>query len=175
MLFRSQCSTHDYLLFFTTRGRVFWLKVYDLPSSEKYGKGRALINLLKLREERITKVISLKNFDNFLVMATKKGVVKKISLSNFSKPRSSGTKAINLPEDNSDFLVGVELIKNSQGMLLATKKGKSIRFDSGSLRSMGRASYGVRGIKLGTSDEVVSLEVLDTKRSEEHTSELQSH
>ncbi len=158
-----QCSTHDYLLFFTTRGRVFWLKVYDLPSSEKYGKGRALINLLKLREENITKVISLNNFDDFLVMVTKKGIVKKIALSNFSKIRPSGTKAINLPEDNSDFLVGVELIKLSQGMLLATKKGKSIRFDSNSLRSMGRASYGVRGIRLGNSDEVVSLEVLDTE------------
>ena len=96
-------------------------------------------------------------------MATKKGMVKKIGLSNFSKPRASGVKAINLPNDNSDFLIGVELVKKDQEISLATKKGKAIKFNEGDVRSMGRASYGVTGIKMGVGDSVVSLEVLNTE------------
>lgn len=156
------CSTHDYLLFFTTRGRVLWLKAYDIPATERYSKGKAIINLLNLKDERITNVISVKDFDNFLFMATKKGQVKKISLKHFSKPRASGIKAINLPLDNSDELIGVELVKKSQEVSLATKKGQAIRFSSDGVREMGRASYGVTGIKLNKDDEVVSLEVLNT-------------
>ncbi|MGD9276625.1 MAG: DNA gyrase subunit A [Candidatus Pacearchaeota archaeon] len=157
------CSTHDYLLFFTTRGRVLWLKTYDLPSAERYSKGKAIINLLNLRDERVTNVISVKNFDDSLFMATKKGIVKKISLSNFSKPRASGIKAINLPNDNSDELIGVEIVKPKQEVCIATKKGQAIRFNSNDVRSMGRASYGVTGIKLGKEDEVVSMEILSTE------------
>jgi len=157
------CSTHDYLMFFTSRGRVLWLKTYDIPESERYGKGKALINLLGLKEERVTKVISVKNFDDFLIMATKKGVIKKISLSYFSNPRVSGLKAINLPLDNSDDLIGVEIVKEGQEISLATKDGKAIRFNSKEVRSMGRSSYGVTGIKLSEKDEVVSLEVLETE------------
>jgi len=156
------CSTHDYLMFFTTRGRVLWLKTYDIPAAEKYSKGKALINLLGLKEEKITNVISVENFGDCLFMATKAGKVKKISLSNFSKPRASGVKAIKLPLDNSDFLIGVEVVKKNQEISLATKKGKSIRFSSDDIREMGRASYGVTGIKLGKGDRVVSLEVLNT-------------
>ncbi|HKL23164.1 MAG TPA: DNA gyrase subunit A [Candidatus Nanoarchaeia archaeon] len=156
------CSTHDYLMFFTTRGRVLWLKTYDLPEAERYGKGKAIVNLLGLKEERVTSVISVKNFDDFLMMATKKGIVKRISLSHFSKPRSSGVKAINLPLDNSDDLIGVEIVKENQEVILATKNGKAIRFNVGDVRSMGRSSYGVTGIKLSGEDKVVSLEVLDT-------------
>jgi len=157
------CSTHDYLMFFTSRGRVLWLKTYDIPESERYGKGKALINLLGLKEERVTKVISVKNFDDFLIMATKKGVIKKISLSYFSNPRVSGLKAINLPLDNSDDLIGVEIVKEGKEISLATKDGKAIRFNSKEVRSMGRSSYGVTGIKLSGKDEVVSLEVLETE------------
>jgi len=157
------CSTHDYLMFFTTRGRVLWLKAYDIPRAERYSKGKAIINLLKLKNEKITNVISVKEFDDYLFMATKKGQVKKISLSNFSKPRASGVKAINLPADDSDFLIGVELIKKSQEVSLATRKGKAIRFNSDNVRSMGRASYGVTGIKIPKDDEVVSLSILDTE------------
>ncbi|KKK77768.1 hypothetical protein LCGC14_2850270, partial [marine sediment metagenome] len=123
------CSTHDYLLFFTTRGRVLWLKAYEIPQAEKYSKGKAIINFLNLRNERVTNVISVKNFEGFLVMATKKGMVKKISLTHFSKPRDSGIKAINLPLDNSDILIGVQLVKSGQEVLLATKKGQAIRFN----------------------------------------------
>ncbi|MFH1801537.1 MAG: DNA gyrase subunit A [archaeon] len=156
------CSTHDYLMFFTTRGRVLWLKAYDIPEAERYSKGKAIVNMLGLKEEKITSVISVKNFEDSLFMATKNGIVKKISLKNFSKPRASGVKAVNLPNDNSDFLIGVEIIKKGQEVLLATKRGQAIRFNSDNVREMGRASYGVTGIKLEKDDEVVSMEVLDT-------------
>ncbi len=156
------CSTHDYLMFFTTRGRVLWLKAYDIPAAERYSKGKAIVNMLNLREEKITSIMSVKNFDDYLFMATKKGLVKKISLSHFSKPRASGVRAINLPTDNSDFLIDVKLIKEGQEVSLATKKGKAIRFSSNNVRPMGRSSYGVTGIKMEKTDEVVSMDVLDT-------------
>jgi DNA gyrase subunit A len=149
-------------MFFTSRGRVLWLKAYDIPVSEKYGKGKALINMLGLKEEVITNVISVKSFEDFLFMATKKGLVKKISLSYFDNPRASGVKAINLPNDNSDVLVGVEILKPKQEVSLSTKNGQAIRFNSDDVRPMGRASYGVTGIKLHPGDEVVSMDVLTT-------------
>lgn len=157
------CSTHDYLMFFTSRGRVLWLKAYDIPEAEKYSKGKALINLLGLKDEKVTNVISVNNFEDFLFMATQKGIVKKISLNTFSKPRASGVRAINLPSDNSDSLIGVSVLKKGQEVLLATKKGQAIRFNSDDVREMGRASYGVTGIKMAKEDEVVSLEILNTK------------
>jgi DNA gyrase subunit A len=168
------CSTHDYLMFFTSRGRVLWLKAYEVPESEKYSKGKALVNMLSLKNEYITNVISVKSFDDSLFMATKKGVVKKISLENFSKPRASGVKAINLPMDYSESLIGVEIVKDGQEILLATKKGQAIRFNSNDVRKMGRSSYGVTGIRLSKGgvdkgnlgslyDEVVSMEVLNTE------------
>ncbi len=157
------CSTHDYLMFFTSRGRVLWLKAYDVPEAERYGKGKAIINMLGLKEETVTKVISVKKFENYLMMATKKGVVKKTSLSYFANPRASGLKAINLPLDNSDNLIGVEIVKDGQEISLATKDGKAIRFSSNEIRSMGRSSYGVTGIKLSDGDVVVSMEVLETE------------
>jgi DNA gyrase subunit A len=156
------CSTHDYLMFFTTRGRVLWLKAYDIPEAEKYSKGKALVNLLGLKDENIANVISVKSFDDDLFMATKKGVVKKIKLEEFSKPRASGIKAINLPEDNSDFLIGVEVVKKDEEVSLATRKGKAIRFNSKDVRESGRASYGVTGIRMEKDDEVVSLGILNT-------------
>lgn len=157
------CSTHDYLMFFTTRGRVLWLKTYDIPEAERYSKGKAIINLLGLKDENVTNVISVKSFDDDLFMATKKGVVKKIPLEEFSKPRASGIKAINLPEDNSDSLIGVDVVKKGQEVSLATKKGKAIRFNSNDVRETGRASYGVTGIKMDSDDEVVSSGILNTE------------
>jgi DNA gyrase subunit A len=154
------CSTHDYLMFFTSRGRVLWLKAYDVPAAERQGKGRAIINLLGLKDETVTNVISVKSFDDYLMMATRNGMVKRIALSHFSKPRSSGVKAINLPEDGSDSLIGVEIVKEGQEVSLATSAGKAIRFNSEDVRPMGRASYGVTGIKLDADDIVVSLDVL---------------
>ncbi len=117
---------------------------------------------MNLKNEKVTNVISVNQFTDDLFMATRKGIVKKISLSNFSKPRASGVKAINLPSDGSDSLIGVELVKKGQEVSLATKKGKAIRFKEENVRSMGRASYGVTGIKLDKDDRVVSLEILAT-------------
>ena len=156
------CSTHDYLIFFTSRGRVLWLKAYEIPEAERYGKGKALINLIDIRNEKITNVISVKSFEDYLFMATKKGVVKRISLSNFSNPRASGVKAINLPENGSDSLIDIQVLKKSQEVLLATKKGFAVRFNSDDVRDTGRNSYGVTGIKLRDDDEVVSMEILST-------------
>ncbi|MCX6749646.1 MAG: hypothetical protein NTW17_02790 [Candidatus Pacearchaeota archaeon] len=96
-------------------------------------------------------------------MATKKGMVKKISLEHFSKPRASGIRALNLPEDNSDILIDIHVVKKGEEVLLATKKGQAIRFNSDDIREMGRTSYGVTGIKLEKDDEIVSLEVLRSK------------
>ncbi|MEK6898063.1 MAG: DNA gyrase subunit A [Nanoarchaeota archaeon] len=157
------CSTHDYLMFFTSRGRVLWLKSYEIPEAERYGKGKAIINVLNLKNEKATNVISLKNFEDFLFMATKKGVVKKISLANFANPRASGVKAINLPNDESDVLIDVQVLAKGQEVLLATKKGQAVRFNSDDVRDMGRASYGVAGIKLEKDDEVVSMDILKTQ------------
>jgi len=157
------CSTHDYLMFFTTKGRVLWLKAYDIPEAERYSKGKSLSNLLSLKDERVSSVISVATFEDFLFMATKKGIVKRIELKNFSRPRASGLRAINLPEDNSDALIDVRVMKKGEEVLLATKKGQAIRFNSNDVRDMGRASYGVNGIKMGKDDEVVSLEILGSK------------
>jgi DNA gyrase subunit A len=157
------CSTHDYLMFFTSRGRVLFLKAYEIPEADRYSKGKALINLLSLKDETITNIISIKEFNESLFMVTKKGFVKKCSLSYFSKPRASGIRAINLPPDNSDLLIDCQIIKSGEEVLLATKKGQAIRFNSNDVRLMGRASYGVTGIRLDKDDEVVSLEILRTK------------
>lgn len=157
------CSTYDYLMFFTSRGRVLWLKAHNIPEVARYGKGRSLANLLSLKDERVTSVISVSDFNDFLFMATKRGVVKRISLENFSKPRASGVRAINLPADGSDSLMDVQIVKSNEEVLLATKEGQAIRFNTDDVRSMGRTSYGVTGIKMGKDDEVVSLEILSTK------------
>ena len=154
------CSTHDYLMFFTTRGKLYWLKAFEVPEAERYGKGKAIVNILSLKNENVTNVISVREFKENLFMTTSKGIVKKISLKHFSKPRASGIKAINLPADNSDFLIGVEIVEKGREVLLATLKGKAIKFNESDVREMGRASYGVTGIKLDSDDKVVSLEIL---------------
>ncbi len=155
------CSTHDFLLFFTSRGRVYWLKANDVPASERQSKGKAIVNVLSLRDEKITNIIPLKHFENgYLMFATKLGFVKKLPLKDLSKPRNTGVRAINLPADGSDELINVRLVEDKQEVLLITKKGQAIRFDSDEVRAMSRASYGVHGIDLGKSDEVVALESL---------------
>jgi len=159
------CSTHDYLMLFTSRGRVYWIKAHEIPSAERYSKGKALINLVKLRDENIQSIIAVKKFEDYLMMVTKNGQIKKMSLSLISKPRSTGVRIMNLPVDNSDFVEDVKIIKEKQEILLVSKKGQAIRFNSDEVRTMGRASYGVTGIKLGKTDEVCSLEVLDNPKN----------
>ncbi len=158
------CSTHDYLLFFSSRGRVYWLKANDVPASERQGKGKAMINLLSLREETIANVMAIKNFEaGYLMFATRLGMVKKIPLKLLSKPRNMGVRVINLPVDNSDSIINVVSVADRQEVLLITKKGQAIRFNSDEVRPMGRASYGVKGVELGKTDEVVSLEAIPEK------------
>ncbi|MFH1710772.1 MAG: DNA gyrase subunit A [Nanoarchaeota archaeon] len=157
------CSTHDYLLLFTNRGKVHWMKAYEVPEIAKYGKGRPLVNMLELKEEEITSVIAVKEFKDYLIMATKLGQVKKIALEQFNNPRKGGIKAIAL-DGTQDLLVSVMPVKDKQEVLLVSKDGQAIRFSSDEVRSMGRASYGVTGIKMNKDDLVVSLEVLPLEK-----------
>ncbi len=159
------CSTHDYLLFFTNRGRVYWLKANEVPEATRQSKGRSLANVLNLRDEEIANVRAVKNFeDDYLMFATKLGIVKRLPLKDLAKPRVTGVRVMNLPSDGSDVTISVRRVKEGQEVLLTTKKGKAIRFKSDAVRSMGRASYGVRGIDLASGDEVISLvPVLDDK------------
>lgn len=155
------CSTHDYLLFFTTRGRVFWLKANDVPVAERQGRGKALANVIDLREEKVAHLMSLKDFEKgYLMFATKLGMVKKLPLKDVSKPRTGGVRVINLPADNSDVVIDVRRVDDGQEVMLCTAKGQAIRFVADEVRSMGRASYGVKGAELGRGDEVVSMESL---------------
>ncbi|PIN77740.1 DNA gyrase subunit A [Candidatus Woesearchaeota archaeon CG10_big_fil_rev_8_21_14_0_10_34_12] len=161
------CSTHDYLLFFTNKGKVYWLKAYELPEAERYGKGKALINMLNLKDEAIASVLPVPEFKDSIVIVTKLGIIKKMPMETLSKPRSTGVRAITLPADDSDRVIAVSPVKEKQEILLATKQGQAIRFNSDEVRSMGRASYGVTGVKLEKTDEVVSLEVLPLEKTKE--------
>lgn len=155
------CSTHDQLLFFTTRGRVYWLKANDVPDGSRQSKGRALINVLNLRDETVANVMAIKNFDQgYLMFVTKRGMVKKLPLKDVSKPRNTGVRIMNLPPDGSDTIIDVRRVQDKQEVLLTTRKGQAIRFNSDEVRSMGRGSYGVKGIELSSSDEVVAIEEL---------------
>ncbi|MEK6918596.1 MAG: DNA gyrase subunit A [Nanoarchaeota archaeon] len=154
------CSTHDFLLFFTSKGRVYWLKAHDIPASERYSKGKALINLLNLKEEKVASVMAVKEFDGEILLVTSNGIIKKMPLKMFSKPRSSGVRVMNFPTDTQDELIDVKPIKEKEQILLITKKGQAIRFENSEVRSMGRAAYGVTGIKLDKSDRVMSLEII---------------
>ncbi|MBM3234357.1 DNA gyrase subunit A [Candidatus Pacearchaeota archaeon] len=159
------CSTHDYLMFFTSKGRVYWLKAHEIPAAERYSKGKALINMISLKDEAIQSIIAVKKFEDSLMIVTKLGIIKKMPLSLVSKPRSSGVRVINLPADNSDSVVDVKVIKEKQEIVLVTHKGQACRFNSDEVRAMGRASYGVTGIKLDKNDLVVSMEVLENLKS----------
>jgi DNA gyrase subunit A len=151
-------NTHDTLLCFSDNGKLYWLKVYELPQAGRTARGRPLVNLLPLGEgERITAVLPIKEFDPdlFVVMATARGIVKKTSLANFSRPRASGIIAVDLGDD--DHLVGVALTLGASDIMLISSSGKAIRFPEQALRPMGRTARGVRGIRLAADHEVISL------------------
>lgn len=169
------CSTHDYLMLFTNRGRVYWLKCHEIPAAERYSKGKALVNVLNIKDENIQSVIAVKNFEDFLMIVTKNGQVKKMSLKLVSKPRASGVRIMNLPAGDTDSIVDVQVIKEKQEILLASRKGNACRFSSDEVRPMGRASYGVGGIKLNSGDEVVSLEVLPMEKTDESILTIAEH
>ena len=154
-------STHDYLLFFTNVGKVHWLKVYEIPQAGRAARGKAAVNLLQLQPgEHISTVIPIRRFevDRFLIMATKKGIVKKTELTAYSNPRQTGIIALTL--DEGDELIRVGVTRGDQDIFLATRQGMSIRFKETDARSIGRTARGVIGIRLEENDEVVGMEVL---------------
>jgi DNA gyrase subunit A len=151
-------STHDTVLCFSSRGKVYWLKVYEFPQASRAARGKPIINLLPLEEgERINAVLPIREFsaDKFVFMATADGTVKKCSLADFSRPRPSGIRAIELLDDNQ--LIGVELTDGNQDVMLFSDAGKAVRFHESEVRAMGRTARGVRGIKLGEGQRVISL------------------
>jgi DNA gyrase subunit A len=158
-------STHNYLLFFTTRGRVYWLKVYDIPEMARTARGRSIANLLRLQDsETVTAVLPVSQFEEkFVLFATAQGTVKKTALGAFSRPRPSGIIAIGL--DPADSLIRVQLVGEEDQVVLGTRKGMSIRFMHTDVRAMGRAAGGVRGISLERDDEVVDMAVIRPEMS----------
>ncbi len=163
-------STHDYLLIFTNRGKCYWLKVYDVPSMSRQSMGRNIINLLSLANQQIASIINVSSFEDDtddeskqrqLIMATKNGIIKKTKLSAYGNPRSSGVIAINL--DPNDELIRVALTSGSNHIILGTTNGMTIRFDEQQVRSMGRASRGVKGINLRSNDALVDMVIVEEK------------
>ena len=149
-------NTHNYMLFFTDRGKCFWLKVYDIPQGGRATRGRAIVNLIGCDPtERVEAFVSVSEFkdDHFIVMATKKGVVKKTVLSAYGKPRKGGIYAIEIRED--DQLIEARITNGDHDILLGTHEGKSIRFSETNVRPSGRKTMGVRGIKLSSVDDYV--------------------
>ena len=154
-------STHDTLLFFTDAGKVFWLKVHEIPEASRAAKGKALVNLLALTgSEKVTATLAVKDYpeDRFVVMATKKGLIKKTELSAYSNPRQGGIIALGL--EDGDKLIGVQVTDGQREILLGTKQGITIRFSEGDVRAMGRTAYGVKGITLEEGNEVIGMETI---------------
>ena len=154
-------STHDYVLFFTAEGRVYWLKVYDIPQTGRAARGRPIVNLIGLRsDERIAGFQAVRGFSDseYLVFATRNGIVKKTVLSAYGNPRSTGINAINIEE--GDELIDVLVTDGTNDIVLATKNGMSIRFNEKDVRKMGRTAGGVRGVQLEGDDRVIGMVVL---------------
>jgi DNA gyrase subunit A len=154
-------STHDYVLFFTDKGRVYWLKVYDIPQGGRAARGKPVINLIQIGpDEGIAAFVTVREFtdERSLVFATRNGVVKKTVLSAYGNPRSSGINAINI--DDHDALIEVQVTDGTNDVVLATRNGMSIRFSEKDVREMGRATTGVRGIQLGKDDRVIGMVII---------------
>ena len=155
-------SSHDYLLFFTNKGRVYWKKVHEVPEAGRMSRGKAIVNLLELQKgERVATTLAVRGFekDKFVVMATKEGLVKKTELAAYSNPRTGGIVAIRINEE--DELIGVRVSSGSQDIFLTTRQGKSIRFHEDEIREMGRVAAGNIGIRMESGDEMVGMDVLD--------------
>lgn len=154
------CSTHDYLLFFTNKGRMYKLKAYQIPEGGRTAKGTAIVNLLQLEtNEKVTATIPIKEFEDgkYLVMMTRNGTIKKTSLTEYDTARKGGIRAIELDEDND--LINVILTDGTKSLIIGTHNGNAIRFDENDVRPMGRIARGVRGIKLTGDDYVVGISV----------------
>ncbi len=151
-------NTHDYILCFSNRGRVYWLKVYDVPQGTRISRGKPIVNLLPLEaNEKINAILPVKEFseDQFVFFATTDGTVKKTPLSDFANPRKAGIIAINL--DEGDFLIGVAITDGKHDIMLFSDEGKAVRFDENDVRSMGRVTRGVRGMNLAKGGKVIAL------------------
>lgn len=156
-------SSHSTILMFTTRGRVFALKAFEIPEGNRQSKGKAIVNLLQISgEEKVTSAVAFRNFDpqnsgeTYLTMCTRMGTIKRVELSEFAHIRRTGIIAIGLEE--GDILISVQETHGNSDILIATKQGKSIRFDENQVRAMGRTAKGVRGIRLAQGDSVVGME-----------------
>ncbi|MBU3644894.1 MAG: DNA gyrase subunit A, partial [Candidatus Methylopumilus sp.] len=155
-------NTHDYILCFSSRGQVYWLKVYEVPQGGRASRGKPIVNLFPLQEgEKINAILPIKEFDeeHFIFMATSMGTVKKTALIEFSNPRKSGIIAINL--DDGDYLIGAEITNGAQDIVLVSDGGKAVWFDEEEVRATGRSSRGVRGMKLQADQQVLSLLVAE--------------
>ncbi len=151
-------NLHDYLLFFTRSGRVYWLKAYEIPEGTRRSRGRAIVNFLPKLGSEVIRVLAVSKFEGYLFFVTRKGVVKRTLLSDFSKLRSTGIRAIVFDED--DKLVDVKITNGDEDIFLFTRYGRAIRFSEDDVRVMGRTARGVRGIKLKDGDEVISAATL---------------
>ncbi|MFB3081798.1 MAG: DNA gyrase subunit A [Nitrosomonadaceae bacterium] len=157
-------NTHDYILCFSSRGRAYWIKVYSVPQGGRASRGKPIINLLQLGEgEKINAILPVRKFDDnrFIFMATSLGTVKKTPLSKFSRPRVGGIVALEL--DDGDYLIGVALTEGKHDVMLFSDGGKAMRFDENDVRPMGRSARGVRGMKLGKGQKVISLLVAENE------------
>ena len=158
-------TTHNYIMFFTNKGKVYRIKAYEIPEAKRQAKGTAIVNLLQLdNDEKVTAIIPLKDFEDssYLVLATQNGIIKKTELSQYDSSRKTGLIAINLKD--GDELIEVIMTDGKQDLMLVTKNGLSIRFKEEEVRSVGRNTKGVKGIKLKKDDHVVSPEIADDKR-----------
>ncbi|AKL98478.1 DNA gyrase subunit A [Endomicrobium proavitum] len=161
-------SSHAYMLFFTSRGRLYWMRAYEIPEGVRTSKGKAIVNLLQLSaEEKITAAIAFRSIEEkevkgeYLLMCTRNGTIKKIALTEFSNPRKGGIIAIKL--EDGDILTEVKAIAKNPEVLIATKKGQAVHFKESEVRAIGRAGMGVKGVELEKDDEVIGMEVLSEK------------
>ncbi len=158
-------NTHDYILCFSSRGRVYWLKVYEVPQGSRISRGKPIVNLFPLEDgEKINAILPVKEFDenHFVFMCTAQGTVKKTALVEFSNPRRSGIIAINL--DENDYLIGAEITNGGNDIVLVSDNGKAVWFDEEDVRPMGRATRGVRGMKMMAKQQVISLLIADNEQ-----------
>lgn len=158
-------NTHDYVLCFSNKGKVYWIKVYEVPQGSRTSRGKPIVNLLRMEEdERINAILPVREFveDRYVFFATQEGVVKKTSLADFSRPRPSGIIAVDL--DEGDRLIGVALTDGRHDVMLFSDEGKAVRFDENDVRPMGRGARGVRGMNLAKGGKVIALLVAENER-----------
>ena len=154
-------STHDYILYFTARGQLYWLKVHEIPQAGRTAQGKAIVNLIEIdKEDSITAMVPVRKFDenSYVVMATRNGIIKKTVLSAFSNPRRTGIRAISVPE--GDVMIEAKITDGTNDIILATRQGIAIRFPESKVRDMGRTAYGVRGVRLDGDDYLIGMVIV---------------